>query len=137
MREKIDSGTVIAVDVSPPVDLAENPDYGEHISGWRILWNRLNPLARPLNLPSIAVILQRAAELSSKRAQRRLVNARLADLYICPPVEQFSMMDSRAIDEMVTIACEAAGQQIGEWLAEDKRHSFDPGNGRMAGRQAP
>jgi len=115
MREKIGSGTVIAVDVSPLVDLAENPDYGDSISGWRILWNRLNPLSPSMELPSIAAILQRASELSSKRAQRTLVNARMADLYIRPPVEHFSMMDNKGIDEMVTVAYDAARKQIVEW----------------------
>jgi NTE family protein/lysophospholipid hydrolase len=123
MRGKVGNGTVIAIDVSPPVDLAENPDYGAYISGWRILWSRLNPFNKPIDLPPITVVLQRANQLSSILAQRDMAKAYLADLYIQPPVEGFSMMDYRAIDEMVEVAYEAAKKQIAVWQSCSDRES--------------
>jgi NTE family protein/lysophospholipid hydrolase len=115
MREKIGSGTVIAIDVSPPVDLAENPDYGDHLSGFRVLWSRINPFTPAMKVPNIAAILQRSGELSSKRTQKELVNAHLADLYLRPPVEHFSLTDSSAVDEIATIGYESALEQIALW----------------------
>jgi NTE family protein/lysophospholipid hydrolase len=115
MRDKIGNGTVIAVDVSPLVDLAENPDYGDYLSGFRVLWSRINPFTPAMKLPNIAAILQRSGELSSKRTQRNLVNARLADLYLRPPVEHFSLTDTSAVDEIAAIGYESAKEQIEHW----------------------
>jgi NTE family protein/lysophospholipid hydrolase len=123
MRGKAGGGTVIAVDVSPDIDLERNPDYGPSLSGWKILWNRLSPIGKPMNLPPITVILQRANQLSSIRAQRDLTSTYRADLYIRPPVESFSMMDYRAIDEMVEAAHKAAVIQIAKWKSRNGSES--------------
>ena len=45
---------IIAVDVTA-VDSTELTNYGDSLSGWRLLWNRLNPFATALNIPTQAV----------------------------------------------------------------------------------
>src|SRR6185436_6849622 len=48
VMKSVCAGKVIGIDVTPPIDLAENPDYGDTISGWRLLWSRLFPKGKPL-----------------------------------------------------------------------------------------
>jgi predicted acylesterase/phospholipase RssA len=115
MREKIGNGRVIGVDVSPPIDLAENPDFGLHLSGWRVLLSRINPLSTSIKMPGIAAILQRAGELSSKKNQRELLNSLAADLVIRPPVEKFSLTDATALDEIEALGYQSAVEQISAW----------------------
>ena len=40
VMKSVCAGKVIAIDVSPPLDLVENTDYGQSVSGWKILWKR-------------------------------------------------------------------------------------------------
>ncbi len=37
------NGIIIAVDVSPPEDLVGNENYGDSLSGWKILWSKISP----------------------------------------------------------------------------------------------
>jgi lysophospholipid hydrolase len=49
---------ILAVDVTA-VDSTELTNYGDSLSGWRLLWNRLNPFATPLAIPTQAQIQER------------------------------------------------------------------------------
>lgn len=91
MRQVIGGGVVIAVDVSPPVDLAENSPYGGSLSGWRVLWSRLNPFAKTIHLPNIGSILMRSHELYSISHRKEV--RELADLYLIPPIDEFDMFN--------------------------------------------
>ena len=111
-------GSVIAVDVSAPLDLQENPSYGVSISGWQVLWNRINPFAPALALPGISNILIRAAELASVRAQQQVIANDSSDLYIRPPVTRFQAMDFEAIREIASAGYDHAQGEIQTWLAK-------------------
>ena len=111
-------GSVIAVDVSAPLDLQENPSYGVSISGWQILWNRISPFAPALVLPGISSILIRAAELASVRAQQQVMANDSSDLYIRPPVTRFPAMDFEAIREIASVGYDHAKAEIQTWLEQ-------------------
>ena len=103
MGECVGDGQVIAVDVSPPVDFGLRPAYGVGLSGWRVLWNKLNPFAPPLGAPGIVTTLLRVSELSSIVHQRRSLPA-LAGLYLRPPTERFTIMDHKRGAEIADVA---------------------------------
>ncbi|MCA1644000.1 MAG: cyclic nucleotide-binding domain-containing protein [Chloroflexi bacterium] len=65
MSALLGGGSVIAVDVSPRVDLTSNSEYGLGLSGWRVLWSKLNPFKPGLRVPTILEILMRTTELGS------------------------------------------------------------------------
>ena len=115
MRGICGRGTVIAVDVSAQVDLADNQPFGEHLSGWRALWNRLNPRGPRFNLPSIAGILGRAQDLASAHRRADQLRQGLADLYLRPPVDQFGLLDFKEIDRIVDVGHRFAREQIASW----------------------
>jgi len=108
-------GSVIAVDVSAPLDLQENAPYGVSISGWQILWNRISPFAPTLELPGISSILMRAAELASVRAQQQVMANDSSDLYIRPPVTRFPAMDFESIREIASMGYDHAKGEIQTW----------------------
>lgn len=112
MRARCD-GAIIAVDVSPVEDLRADPVYTMCPSSWQILANRLNPLAQPLQVPSIFEILSRCAFLSSVQKVDALKE--LADLYLHPPTEQFSMFDWDRLDEMAEVGYQHARLLISNW----------------------
>ena len=119
LKTLMHKGTLIAVDVSPPVDLSNYTPYGESLSGWRLLLNKINPLTRSLHLPGIATTLQRAGELASIAHQKQMIQ-QLADLYIRMPVEQFPLFDFKAADKIIETGYRHAQQVIAEWQPQSE-----------------
>ena len=114
MHEYCD-GSVIAVDVSAPLDLQENASYGVSLSGWRILSNRLNPFTPAIQMPGISSIMIRAAELASVRAQQQVIASDPSDLYLRPPVARFPAMDFGAIRDIAQVGYAHAKEKIETW----------------------
>ena len=101
MRKKIQTGHLIAVDVVPPVDLNIPTPTQQIPSSRRLSWNRLNPLTRPIELPSIVDILQRAGALGSAFYRQQLIDRNFGDLYLRPPVDDFHILDFSVADEAI------------------------------------
>jgi predicted acylesterase/phospholipase RssA len=116
MREAMGGGTIIAVDVSTETDLQHEHPYRDSISGWRILWSRLNPFTRTLAVPNIAAVLQRSAELASVVMQREAL-LRGIDLYMRVPVERFGMLDFHQASHIIAAGRRAAREKLAEWRA--------------------
>jgi predicted acylesterase/phospholipase RssA/CRP-like cAMP-binding protein len=92
IRQLFGCGEVIAVDVMPSINLPPVQSYGaEGLSGWKVLWRRINPFATPVDMPKIQEILTRALELAGLRHQREAEIS--ADRYLRPPVEQFGTFE--------------------------------------------
>ena len=118
MREEIQTGTVIAVDVVPPVDMDIHATRLESPSGWRIALNRINPLARRIEMPGIVSILHRAGALGSIYNRQQLVANNLPDLYLRPPVEEFEILDFSGADKAVEIGYRYGVTEIGAWKGQ-------------------
>lgn len=118
MRTWCGSGTVIAVDVTPPVDLAKIAPYGDGLSGWQALQNKLNPFAPQQNLPNLLALLYRTVEIGSVHEQKTRLKQGLADLYLRPPVEQFAMMEHKAIDAIAEVGYRYAREEIARWQGD-------------------
>ena len=65
MSQMCDGGPVIAIDVSPIVDMGENTPYGDTLSGWDLILNKINPFAEPIKIPTLPTIMQRSAEIGA------------------------------------------------------------------------
>ncbi|MES0491556.1 MAG: cyclic nucleotide-binding and patatin-like phospholipase domain-containing protein [Leptospirales bacterium] len=115
---EICQGNVLGVDVSPAVDMKENPNYGDHISGWKILWRKINPFVKPIIIPSIQHILHRAGELASIANQRNML-AQTTDLYLRPPVEKYELGDYALSEKIIEDGYQYAMSKIKEWNLSD------------------
>jgi predicted acylesterase/phospholipase RssA/CRP-like cAMP-binding protein len=133
MQRQHDGGYVIAVDVSNKRDLVAGDLPGDGIvSGWRALFERLNPLAPAGPSIGITKILMRLTELSSGFGSE----AELADLVVRPPVGAFGLMDFRSLDRLVEVGHQAASAQLSEWLASDEAPAALRSRGGPAARGA-
>lgn len=115
MRDLIGGGTVIAVDVSPPVELADFQDYGPGLSGWKVLFNRLNPFQPRLRVPGIVSILHRAGSINTIFQQSRKLTQNKADVYIAPDVDAFDFLGYSKTDELVERGYQAAIRDLSAW----------------------
>jgi len=114
LRDLTGGGTTIAIDVSVPTDMKSDYPYEDAISGWRILWSRLRRSARSSAVPSMAVVLQRSAELASVAMQRESL-LRGVDLYVRVPVQQFGMLEFDRAGDIIATGLHAARQELAAW----------------------
>jgi NTE family protein/lysophospholipid hydrolase len=110
-------GKIIAIDVSPPVDLVRNTDYGEAISGWKILWKRWFPGRDDFRCTDLGTIMQRAGEAVSM-AHQKVTIERMADYYMRMPVEEIGLFAFSALPKLERIGYDYARRKIAEWRAE-------------------
>jgi CRP-like cAMP-binding protein/predicted acylesterase/phospholipase RssA len=116
MRARMYESRVVAVDVIPPHDLkVDVKNSVQSPSGWSLLWNKLNPFAKKIDLPNIFCIIQRAGELGSVYGRQRLIDAGYADLYMRPPVDNIHMAAFAEVDRSAQIGYEECGKQLAEW----------------------
>ncbi|NXV51213.1 PLPL6 esterase, partial [Uria aalge] len=90
--------TVIAIDVGSQ-DETDLCNYGDSLSGWWLLWKRLNPWAEKVKVPDMAEIQSRLAYVSCVR-QLEVVKSSSYCEYIRPPIDRFKTMDFRKFDEI-------------------------------------
>ena len=99
VMRKISGGTVIVVDVSSQKDLSVDPAILRPPSAWKILWSRINPFARAIDVPNIMAIMMRTMMIGSMHNTR--VVAKNADLYIRPPVEEYGLFEWKSMNRIV------------------------------------
>lgn len=107
------AGPVIAVNVTPQVDLVVNDSYRAGLSAWQLLRKWMNPFAEKPSVPTIFDILLRTATLSSAHSAAGV--EKQVDLYIHPPLAQFGKFEWRALEQIVEVGYRSAQQQIAGW----------------------
>ncbi len=115
---RLKRGPTIVVDVSRRGnELTVACDYEDLPSGWRLLWNHLNPFSTPRKPFNILQVISRVATVTS--AKDRSEVRKSADLIIEPPVSDFGLLEWDAIDALV----ELGYQSTLETLKSEDIHS--------------
>jgi len=115
VMRRLGVGTIIGVDVTVRQDLRTDMTYQDYLSGWPLLWARLNPIARKPRIPNIFGILSRAVTVNGIYRLESVKQS--VDLYLNVPVEQFELGDWRSLDRIVEIGYESAREKIAGWAA--------------------
>jgi NTE family protein/lysophospholipid hydrolase len=116
MKDFSKGARVIAINVSPQVDPTMIADYGLGVSGWRVLWDRLNRFAKKrLDVPTLPTILMRTITFGGGPRDPAVLGP--ADLYLCPPLEAFKLNEFHRGAEMAAVAHEFARSRAGAWQA--------------------
>lgn len=117
MRELNDGGPIIAVDVSPSVDLASSTPFEPVVSGWALLRRRLNPFSQSLRLPGLVDLLNRSAVLGSVYLRNRARSDRPGDLYLQIPGDQWRLLEFDAAAPIAARGYEQALEPLRAWWA--------------------
>ncbi|XP_053154790.1 patatin-like phospholipase domain-containing protein 6 isoform X12 [Hemicordylus capensis] len=122
--------TVIAIDVGSQ-DETDLCNYGDSLSGWWLLWKRLNPWAEKIKVPDMAEIQSRLAYVSCVR-QLEVVKSSSYCEYIRPPIDRFKTMDFGKFDEIYDVGYQHGKVVFDGWCRGDiiekmvkDRHSAD------------
>jgi len=118
-REFMGGGRLIGVLASPLSDNIPFYDLNdEYVSGWRILFNRLNPMAKRLQLPSMPGLIMRSAELSNVLRIRTALQASKNDLVLQLETNRFGILEFAAYKQLIALGHELSKSKIEEWLKD-------------------
>ena len=98
---RLGAATIIAVDVAPQESTETYFNYGSSISGWWLLWNRINPFSQTARVPSMGEISERLVWVSSERQLEKVRQNPAVDLYLRPPVANYGTLEFDKYDEIV------------------------------------
>jgi predicted acylesterase/phospholipase RssA len=118
MAELCEGGTVIGVNACPFKEQTTSYDFEASVSGWQVLWRRLNPFASPARVPSLLGSLTRCLEINSLHQLRSAGN--LADLLIMPDTHRFSGTDYASYKEIAEVGYQAAREKLAGWNRGDQ-----------------
>ncbi len=122
MRERPDVATVIAVNiVTFEKDQGKKRyDYDGRISGWQVLWNRLNPFAKKLRYIKVLDMLWQTMLTGAVRLHRETRD--VPDYRINMVLSDFGAFDFTRMKELVAYGYEQTAVQIKD-LELDKKFS--------------
>ncbi|XP_061577722.1 patatin-like phospholipase domain-containing protein 6 isoform X1 [Cololabis saira] len=109
--------TVIAIDVGSQ-DETDLCNYGDSLSGWWLLWKRINPWAEKVKVPDMAEIQSRLAYVSCVR-QLEVVKKSAYCEYIRPPIDRFKTMDFGKFDEIYDVGFQHGKLLFTGWARGD------------------
>lgn len=112
-------GAVLAVDVSEQLEFKSALAESYTVSGWKLLWQRLNPFLRSPDIPNILDILYRTTTVGGIGA---IESAKMAaDFCFEPPVTGFGVFDWRAADAIIEAGYRDAERRIEQCEAALRR----------------
>lgn len=92
---------VIAIDVGSR-DETNLTNYGDSLSGWWLLWKRLNPLAEKVMVLNMAEIQTRLAYVCCVRQLESVKNSDYCE-YIRPPIDRYRTLEFGKFDEILEV----------------------------------
>ena len=120
---------IIAVDVGS-VDDRSPMKYGNSLSGWWVLVNRLNPFSVHANVPTMADIQMRLAYVASVNALENAKNSEGCS-YLRPPIEEYATLAFGRFEEIYEVGLKYGTEKISEiftdWNMNTKKKQFLPG----------
>lgn len=114
MRKKLDSGTLLAVDLSPKEEEARLEPFSPDLSGWKVLARRLDPRTNPMAVPGILEIVTRSSHLASIRSVRANLASNGVDVLFCPPTGNSTGLDFRSSPPLIDVGYQHASQVLSD-----------------------
>jgi predicted acylesterase/phospholipase RssA/CRP-like cAMP-binding protein len=105
---------VIAVDVAQEVDMTTTTPHMDVVSGWGLLFRKLNPFAEAHDLPSLPLLIQRASVIASTQSLEKA--RRLAAVYLQPPVGNCNVLEWARHASLVEAGYRSALGPLRDWL---------------------
>lgn len=90
--------------------------YGSTLSGWWVLWNKLNPFTKTVAVPSMGDVSAALAYVSSEQHKDR-VKEECVDLYLRPPVKNYGTLEFSKMGEIIDVGYKYALPRIKAWMA--------------------
>lgn len=117
MRQKINSGKVIAIDVSTSGGLTCEHDYGTHVSGWSRLLQRFVPWLEKKRPPGLAEVLMETLFVGSAINRENALRQGQADFYMNIELPQVGLLNFSEIARVEKAGYSKCYAALSEWKA--------------------
>jgi predicted acylesterase/phospholipase RssA len=97
--------------MSPPTEKMTSYQFGPSISGWEVLWSRINPLLDPIKVPALPANLMRSMEVNS--VYRVKTTESIADVLIEPEIRDYGTLDFEHYQPIIDVGYKAAMKELG------------------------
>ena len=94
-------------------------NYGDTLSGFWVLFNRINPFSKHPNVPNMMDIQLRLAYVASVYALE-LAKKTPGVIYLRPPIDDYATLDFLKFDEIYNVGLAYADEILTKWKAEGK-----------------
>ena len=118
IMKKLCQGKVYAVDVSEQVEFSSKLSESYTVSGWKLLWQQLNPFAEKPDIPNILNTLYRTTTVGGVRASEHAKTK--ADLCFEPPVSEFGVFEWKSVEKIIEVGYRYAIKKLDEEAGFDK-----------------
>ncbi|KAG7476832.1 hypothetical protein MATL_G00087000 [Megalops atlanticus] len=105
---------VIAIDVGSQ-DETHLTNYGDSLSGWWLLWKRLNPLAEKVKVLNMAEIQTRLAYVCCVRQLESVKSSDYCE-YIRPPIDRYRTLEFGKFDEIAEVGYQHGKTVFDVWI---------------------
>jgi NTE family protein/lysophospholipid hydrolase len=95
--QEICGGKIIVVDVNGNKNFQIEQE--KIPSPWEILWKKISPFHKSIDMPNILDIMSHTVVLSSIQKRKKIKKE--ADWYLRPPVHQYKLLQFKALEEIV------------------------------------
>ncbi|HEX6384638.1 MAG TPA: cyclic nucleotide-binding and patatin-like phospholipase domain-containing protein, partial [Anaerolineae bacterium] len=112
MRPRAEGGQIIGVHLDS-AEASQSYDFGPALSGWQVLWRRVNPFTEPIAAPSLFGYLVRAATLNS--AHHNELVKQQTDVLIEPDVRGFGLLDFEKYRDLIEVGHQSALPILSAW----------------------
>ncbi|KAJ1959940.1 phosphatidylcholine and lysophosphatidylcholine phospholipase [Dispira parvispora] len=97
VMKSMGADVIFAIDVAADDDTSPM-DFGDAVSGWRVLWSRWNPFGRT-KIPNLAEIQSRLAYVSCVKLMEEAKQIP-GCVYMKPPVQEFGVLQFGSFDDI-------------------------------------
>ncbi|HKX75143.1 MAG TPA: cyclic nucleotide-binding and patatin-like phospholipase domain-containing protein [Acidimicrobiia bacterium] len=117
MRRLLPGGTVVAVELAPPLGPRAKSDFGLSVSGWQALLSKARG-RKAVAYPGATAVLLRSMITGSYAQRDQKVED--SDLYLDLDLRGIGMLDFETVQPVVKAGYEAAMPRLEAWLAEQR-----------------
>lgn len=112
------TGKVIFSDINHLESMPFEGPFPAVLSGWKLLFHRINPFSKRPQPPSVTKLLTRCFHLSTLNQQRAIMEVRPPDLHIKLPVNDLGNLAYKEMETALERAYQYGIEHSGEWRTE-------------------
>ena len=109
---------MLASEASSPGQRRRSIPYETSVSGWRLLWQRLNPFARREPVPTLGQIMMRVAIIND--AKHIQAARSLADFYMRLELGGYGMLEFSALGPIAEAGYQSARALVAAWRDDER-----------------
>lgn len=110
MQRKLNAGKVLASQIVTSIEKPHCEEYGDWISGWKLLWSKFSSQNKTNQYPRIDSIITQAIMLNGERYEEQM--AQSADECIKLDCAEYDIMDFKAYENIIELGYQSSKKQL-------------------------